>query len=126
MVTESIGMTRSYSHTIPRSVGVAREREAARVHSNVAFKDIALALFIIFIPVVSIYILGGINAQEEYSLQGMRAQVMDLYQQNETEKLEVSKLEAPQRIQAIAEKDLGMQVPDTAVFGSDTLNSEAQ
>lgn len=126
MVTESIGMTRSYSQTISRSVGTARESEAARVHSNVAFKDIALALLIIFIPVVSIYILGGINAQEEYSLQGMRAQVMDLYQQNETEKLEVSKLEAPQRIQAIAEKDLGMQVPDAAVFGSDTLNSEAQ
>lgn len=123
MLTQSVGVTsygQELTRTVPRSVVIAKPRAAKK---EISVREVAMALLIICLPLITMYFCNGINAQQEYALQELRAQVMTLHQENEADRLEVSKLEAPQRIQKIAEKDLGMKVPGSAVFGSDTLES---
>lgn len=62
--------------------------------------------------------LSGINIQEEYRMQRIRSEVMTMAKENAVDKLEVSRLEAPVRIQQIAEQKLKMSLPVRAVYGS--------
>ena len=67
--------------------------------------------------VVLMLFLQGINAQEEHVMLESRSAVMEMTKSNAVLKLEVSKLEAPVRIQKIAELNLGMRLPAHALYG---------
>ena len=71
----------------------------------------------LIMPVVLMLFLQGINAQEEHVMLESRSAVMEMTKSNAVLKLEVSKLEAPVRIQKIAELNLGMRLPAHALYG---------
>lgn len=62
-------------------------------------------------------IFSGMNAQQEYKMQVLRSEVISIAKENATLQLDVAKLEAPARIQNIAETQLGMQVATSAIYG---------
>lgn len=72
----------------------------------------------ILFPVMLLVFLSGINIQEEYRMQRIRSEVMTMAKENAVDKLEVSRLEAPVRIQQIAEQKLKMSLPVRTVYGS--------
>ena len=71
----------------------------------------------VFIPVLALYFFSGMNAQQEYKMQVLRSEVISIAKENATLQLDVAKLEAPARIQNIAETQLGMQVATSAIYG---------
>ncbi len=99
------------------------EREAARpvlragTASHSVFFDVFCVIALTLVPIVLAVFLGGSNAQEEYHLQTIRREVMTMAKENAVMKLEVSRLEAPVRVQHIAESKLGMSLPLRAVYG---------
>lgn len=81
-------------------------------------------LMVIFFSATAVF-LSGLIAQENYEMQILRAQSITLEKQNETARLEISLLEAPQRIQSIAETKLGMVVPHYAVYGMTAMGQHS-
>ncbi|MDY4877451.1 MAG: cell division protein FtsL, partial [Dialister sp.] len=77
-----------------------------------------LGTLMILFPVMLLVFLSGINIQEEYRMQRIRSEVMTMAKENAVDKLEVSRLEAPVRIQQIAEQKLKMSLPVRVVYGS--------
>lgn len=71
----------------------------------------------ILMPFLASTILNGVNVQAEYHMQQVRAEVMNLEKENSVLKLEVSRLNAPVRIQKLAETKLGMRLPVRNVYG---------
>ena len=96
------------------------ETEARFIHEIIVFLVIACMLL------AFTYIFRGVNAQEEFATQNLRAEVMTLDKGNARLRLDVAKLEAPQRIQAIAEEKLGMTVPTGTIYGSRDLGMDQQ
>ena len=66
---------------------------------------------------LALYFFSGMNAQQEYKMQVLRSEVISIAKENATLQLDVAKLEAPARIQNIAETQLGMQVATSAIYG---------
>ena len=100
------------------------EREAASprvlregVASGAVFRNVIWVIGMILFPVALAVLLSGANAEEEYRMQGIRHEVMTMAKENAVMKLEVSRLEAPVRVQQIAETKLGMSLPLRAVYG---------
>ena len=81
------------------------------------FYQVFISLSLIFIPVLAFYFFSGMNAQQEYKMQVLRSEVISIAKENATLQLDVAKLEAPARIQNIAETQLGMQVATSAIYG---------
>lgn len=81
------------------------------------FYQVLISLSLLFIPVLALYFFSGMNAQQEYKMQVLRSEVISIAKENATLQLDVAKLEAPARIQNIAETQLGMQVATSAVYG---------
>ena len=81
---------------------------------------------VIAMLVGSSYLINGLMIQEEYHMAGLRTEIMSLERENDTHRMEVARLEAPARIEEIAEQDLGMVVPGKAVFGSADQTAHAQ
>ena len=77
------------------------------------FYQVFISLSLLFIPVLALYL----NAQQEYKMQVLRSEVISIAKENATLQLDVAKLEAPARIQNIAETQLGMQVATSAIYG---------
>ena len=77
------------------------------------FYQVFISLSLLFIPVLALYFFSGMNAQQEYKMQVLRSEVISIA----TLQLDVAKLEAPARIQNIAETQLGMQVATSAIYG---------
>ncbi len=106
-----------YMPSMPESVAPQRiEREKS--DSSYFFHDVILGMLMILLPVMLLVFLNGINIQEEYRMQRIRSEVMTMAKENAVDKLEVSRLEAPVRIQQIAEQKLKMSLPVRAVYGS--------
>ena len=101
-----------YMPSMPESVAAPRRIERERSDSSYFFHDVILGTLMILFPV------SGINIQEEYRMQRIRSEVMMMAKENAVDKLEVSRLEAPVRIQQIAEQKLKMSLPVRAVYGS--------
>lgn len=81
------------------------------------FYQVFISLSLLFIPVLALYFFSGMNAQQEYKMQVLRSEVISIAKENATLQLDVAKLEAPARIQNIAETQLGMQVATSAIYG---------
>lgn len=106
-----------YMPSMPENVAPRRiEREKS--DSSYFFNDVILGMLMILLPVMLLVFLNGINIQEEYRMQRIRSEVMTMAKENAVDKLEVSRLEAPVRIQQIAEQKLKMSLPVRAVYGS--------
>lgn len=82
-----------------------------------SFYQVFISLSLLFIPVLALYFFSGMNAQQEYKMQVLRSEVISIAKENATLQLDVAKLEAPARIQNIAETQLGMQVTTSAIYG---------
>ena len=97
------------------------ENEAVAGQSGVIerrnFYQVFISLSLLFIPVLALYFFSGMNAQQEYKMQVLRSEVISIAKENATLQLDVAKLEAPARIQNIAETQLGMQVATSAIYG---------
>ena len=118
-----------YMPSMPGSVTASRRIERERSDSSYFFHDIIWGTLMILFPVMLLVFLSGINIQEEYRMQRIRSEVMTMgrkrrcaamtmAKENAVDKLEVSRLEAPVRIQQIAEQKLKMSLPVRAVYGS--------
>ena len=107
-----------YMPSMPESVAASRRIERERSDSSYVFHDVILGTLMILFPVMLLVFLSGINIQEEYRMQRIRSEVMTMAKENAVDKLEVSRLEAPVRIQQIAEQKLKMSLPVRAVYGS--------
>lgn len=107
-----------YMPSMPESVAASRRIERERSDSSYFFHDVILGTLMILFPVMLLVFLNGINIQEEYRMQRIRSEVMTMAKENAVDKLEVSRLEAPVRIQQIAEQKLKMSLPVRAVYGS--------
>ena len=81
------------------------------------FRRVLEFICVIAMLVGSSYLINGLMIQEEYHMAGLRTGIKSL---------EVARLEAPARIEEIAEQDLGMVVPGKAVFGSADQTAHAQ
>lgn len=99
---------------ISESVAVAGQN---RVIERKNFCQVLISLSLLFIPVLALYFFSGMNAQQEYKMQVLRSEVISIAKENATLQLDVAKLEAPARIQNIAETQLGMQVATSAIYG---------
>lgn len=78
---------------------------------------ILTGLLFVFVPMVVSCLFSGMNAQQEYEMQSLRAEVISIAKENAALQVDVAKLEAPARIQRIAETKLGMQVSTGAIYG---------
>lgn len=106
-----------YMPSMPESVA-PRRIEHEKSDSSYFFHDVILGTLMILLPVMLLVFLNGINIQEEYRMQRIRSEVMTMAKENAVDKLEVSRLEAPVRIQQIAEQKLKMSLPVRVVYGS--------
>ena len=106
-----------YMPSMPESVA-PRRIEHEKSDSSYFFHDVIFGMLMILLPVMLLVFLNGINIQEEYRMQRIRSEVMTMAKENAVDKLEVSRLEAPVRIQQIAEQKLKMSLPVRAVYGS--------
>ena len=105
-----------------RSVGKAIRPSPQEVKENPRARSVSL----LFIPVLALYFFSGMNAQQEYKMQVLRSEVISIAKENATLQLDVAKLEAPARIQNIAETQLGMQVATSAIYGRMETEGEKQ
>ncbi len=106
----------SYVPSIARpQVATRHIREESSARSP--FRDVLSVIVMILVPVFLIGLANSMNVQAEYRVQGIRRQVMTMAKENAVMKLEVSRLEAPVRVQQIAEAKLGMALPLRAVYG---------
>lgn len=94
-----------------------RERAKEEASSGSLIHHVVLGIIMILLPFMAATILHGFNVQAEYNMQQVRAEVMSLEKENSVLKLEVSRLDAPVRIQKIAETKLGMRLPSRNVYG---------
>ena len=106
-----------YMPSMPESVA-PRRIEHEKSDSSYFFHDVILGMLMILLPVMLLVFLNGINIQEEYRMQRIRSEVMTMAKENAVDKLDVFRLEAPVRIQQIAEQKLKMSLPVRAVYGS--------
>lgn len=116
MVSQNI-QTIQYAESMPEEVVASRDFERNRVFANRFFHFCVWVVVLILCPVFLLAVLNGMNVQKEYELQGIRSQVIALSKENDVMKLEVSKLEAPVRIQQIAETKLKMSLPERTIYG---------
>jgi cell division protein FtsL len=61
----------------------------------------------------------GISASRGYELVAIQQQADQKEQENERLKIEIAKLKSPERIKAIAQDQLGMEVPRQTYFSSE-------
>ncbi|WP_301872049.1 cell division protein FtsL [uncultured Dialister sp.] len=116
MVSQNVQMM-DYMSSMPRGIAIPRERAKEEASSGSLIHHVVLGIIMILLPFMAATILHGFNVQAEYNMQQVRAEVMSLEKENSVLKLEVSRLDAPVRIQKIAETKLGMRLPSRNVYG---------
>lgn len=107
-----------YMASMEPSLSIPRELERERERQTVLYHEIIAFVIMLLVPLVVVLVGNCINVQEEYAMQDLREEVMTMTQENAVAKLEVSRLDAPVRIETIAEKKLGMALPIRAVYGA--------
>lgn len=108
---------------IPGSIAIPEQVKSPSYSKTIGKADwkafhLIIRLAIICIPVVACYAFNGMNVQAEHTMQSVQQEVALLKQENSVMKLELAKLEAPARIQQVAETKLGMKVATSAIYGS--------
>ena len=118
MVSQNI-QTMNYVTSVPEQMTVSSSCETDRdaALSGRIFHQVICAIALILAPVFLLVLFNGINVQKEYAMQSLRSEVMTMAKENDVMRLEVSKLEAPVRIQHIAEKELHMSLPLRVIHG---------
>ena len=116
MISQNVQMM-DYMASMPQDIAVPRQREREESSSRSLFHNVILGIIMILMPFLASTILNGVNVQAEYHMQQVRAEVMNLEKENSVLKLEVSRLNAPVRIQKLAETKLGMRLPVHNVYG---------
>ena len=116
MISQNVQMM-DYMASMPQDIAVPRQREREESSSRSLFHNVILGIIMILMPFLASTILNGVNVQAEYHMQQVRAEVMNLEKENSVLKLEVSRLNAPVRIQKLAETKLGMRLPVPNVYG---------
>lgn len=116
MISQNVQMM-DYMASMPQDIAVPRQREREESSSRSLFHNVILGIIMILMPFLASTILNGVNVQAEYHMQQVRAEVMNLEKENSVLKLEVSRLNAPVRIQKLAEAKLGMRLPVRNVYG---------
>ena len=116
MISQNVQMM-DYMASMPQDIAVPRQREREESSSRSLFHNVILGIIMILMPFLASTILNGVNVQAEYHMQQVRAEVMNLEKENSVLKLEVSRLNAPVRIQKLAETKLGMRLPVRNVCG---------
>ena len=117
MVSQNV-QTMNYVASIPEHMTVssyATDRDATL--SGQIFRHVIWAIALILMPVFLLVLSNGINVQKEYAMQNLRSEVMTMAKENDVMRLEVSKLDAPVRVQQIAEKELHMSLPLRVIHG---------
>lgn len=114
----------NYTHATPKYQVYEKAKTKEKAHVSAAilytsFKTVALVLVVLMSV---FYFLSGYMAQRSYEMQTLRTEIMQLEKENETARLEVARLESPTRIQAIAESQLGMHVPQKAIYGTSDVH----
>ncbi len=109
--------TISYMPSIPERATASSQVLQEGAISHALWRDAVCTLVLILTYVVLMVFMNSINVQEEFRIQGIRREVMTMAKENDVMKLEVSRLEAPVRVQQIAESKLGMSLPLGAVYG---------
>lgn len=100
-----------YKRSIPMSQQAAR-REMTRSMRLILIPVLILAFFLI----VSM-VLTSAASKYSYSLMEEKRQVQQLQRENEELRVEISKLETPERIYTLATKQLGMVAPARILYG---------
>lgn len=81
----------------------------------------------VFVLIVACLVLGygfkALNTQMGYQVVKMQENVVSLTKSNEMLRLDTAELKAPGRIQTIAEKELGMVMPNEFVYSSERASS---
>lgn len=116
MISQNVQMM-DYMASMPQDIAVPRQREREESSSRSLFHNVILGIIMILLPFLASTILNGVNVQAEYHMQQVRAEVMNLEKENSVLKLEVSRLNAPVRIQKLAEIKLDMRLPVRNVYG---------
>ncbi len=99
---------------------VVTNPRVTREGSKLSILLFAIALLVLWAIPYSINIT---LESKGYEVQQVRARVVQLTKANEALRLEVGQLKSPGRIQAIAEKELGMRIPTVALYSSAGTNS---
>lgn len=122
MLSQNVKML-NYSKSVSTSFDIPARVSASKIKTSIAFSDIKMLLLILLVPLAVTYCFRLVNDQERYVMRNIRTEVIELAKENSRLKLEVARLEAPTRIQEIAEKNLGMEMPSTAIYGMSDANN---
>ena len=125
MVSQNVSMM-EYMSSVPVGISIPSERESGEVSSRSLFREVILGIILILAPFFASTMLNSVNVQAEYNMQQVRTEVMALEKENSILKMEVSRLEAPVRIQQLAEKKLGMQLPVRNLYGGNAKEMAAK
>ena len=84
---------------------------------NTRLRSRAQVFFIVFaVLAMAVTVRSGISASRGYALVAVQNKAQSLEQENERLRVDIAKLKSPQRIQSIAESELGLKVPSKMYF----------
>ena len=78
-----------------------------------------ILFFVAAVLALLVTVCSGMSASRGYALIAVQQQADQLEQENERLRIENAKLRAPQRIKALAESELGMEVSQKVYFAHD-------
>ncbi len=108
----------NYTRAVPRAYEMQAERAPRRVTASAPYSGYVGVLAVLLFLLGLFYGVNCYAAQQSYEMQVVRTDIISLEKQNEVMRLDVARLESPARIQRIAETELGMMVPQHAIYGS--------
>lgn len=105
------------------------ERSAGRSAAGSLWRVLTKPVVLLAIAGISLmsgmYACNGVLAQQRYDVQQVRSRVVALTKSNEALRLEVEQLKSPNRIQVLAETQLGMFTPSQVLYSSASANTVA-
>lgn len=107
--------------SLPRQNKVRKTVQQRRQEKNLnnALRTRCMILFVITTILAVFFILrSGVAASEAYQLNQMKQQATVLETENARLHLEIAHLKSPERIQQIAQQELGMILPDKFFFST--------
>lgn len=107
--------------TLPKRNKIRKTVQQRRQEKNLnnALRTRCMILFVITTVLAVFFILrSGMAASEAYHLNQMKGQATVLETENARLHLEIAHLKSPERIQQIAQQELGMILPDKFFFST--------
>lgn len=121
MVAQRKEIERESEQSLPRQNKVRKTVQQRRQEKNLnnALRTRCMVLFVIMIILAVFFILrSGVATSEAYKLNQMKQQATVLETENARLHLEIAHLKSPERIQQIAQQELGMILPDKFFFST--------